>query len=154
MLYKHLFSILCGHLNLNKKRKKFEFYRLPVKPPGKPVKPAGIPVRTISTGEFEFKFAFVRFRPITGLTGPVSRNRTLTVRGDRSENLTLSPWPLVVSWVRIALGWPVGGSSESGSTRSRWYLQEPYERQISVPDLKTNRLCEKIVFFITETVIH
>ena len=38
----------------------------PVKPAGKPVYPAGIPVRTVSTGEFEFKFAFVRFRPVTG----------------------------------------------------------------------------------------
>ena len=86
MLYKYLFNILCGHLNLNKKRKKFEFDRLPVKP-------AGIPVRTVSTGEFEFKFAFVRFRPVTGLTGPVSRNRTPAVRGDRSENLTLISTP-------------------------------------------------------------
>ena len=98
MLYKHLFSILCEYLNLNKKRKKIEFDQLPVKPAGKPVKlagkpvyPAGIPVRTVSTGEFEFKFAFVRFRPVTGLTGPVSRNRTPAVRGDRSENLTLAP---------------------------------------------------------------
>ena len=92
MLYKHLFSILCGHLNLNKKEKKIEFDRLPVKPTGKPVKPvypAGIPVRTVSTGKFEFKFVFVRFRPVIGLTGPVSRNRTPAVRGDRSENLTL-----------------------------------------------------------------
>ena len=83
-------------MNLNKKRKKFKFDRLSVKPTGKPVKPAGklvypagIPVRTVSTGEFEFKFAFVRFRPVTGLTGPVSRNRTPAVRCDRSENLTL-----------------------------------------------------------------
>ena len=96
MLYKHLFSILCGHLNLNNFF--FEFDRLPVKPTGKPVKPAGklvypagIPVRTVSTGEFEFKFAFVRFRPVTGLTGPVSRNRTPAVKGDWSENLTLAP---------------------------------------------------------------
>ena len=63
---------------------------LPVKPAGKPVKPAGIPVRTVSTGEFKFKFAFVRFRPVTGLTDPVSRNRTPAVRGDRSKNLTLA----------------------------------------------------------------
>ena len=57
-------------MNLNQKRKKFEFDMLPVKSASKPVYPAGIPVRTISTGEFEFKFAFVRFRPVTGLTGP------------------------------------------------------------------------------------
>ena len=34
MLYKYLFSILCGHLNLNQKRKKIEFGRLPIKPTG------------------------------------------------------------------------------------------------------------------------
>ena len=34
MLYKYSFSILCGHLNLNQKRKKFEFGGLPVKPTG------------------------------------------------------------------------------------------------------------------------
>ena len=45
MLYKHLFSILCGHLNLKQKRKKFEFDRLPVKPTGKLIKPAGKPVK-------------------------------------------------------------------------------------------------------------
>ena len=48
MLYKHSFSILCRHLNLNQKRKKFEFGRLPVKSAGKPVKPTGKPVRTIA----------------------------------------------------------------------------------------------------------
>ena len=44
MLYKHLFSILCGHLNLNQKRKKIEFSGLPVKPTVKLVKPADTPV--------------------------------------------------------------------------------------------------------------
>ena len=34
MLYKHSFSILCGYLNLNQKRKKIEFGRVPVKPTG------------------------------------------------------------------------------------------------------------------------
>ena len=85
MLYKYLFSILCGLPVTG------QTDRLPVKPAGKPVYPAGIPVRTVSTGEFEFKFAFVRFRQITGLTGPVSRNRTPAVKGDRSKNLTLVP---------------------------------------------------------------
>ena len=83
MLYKHLFSILCGHLNLNPK--KFEFDRLPVKPTGKPVKPAGIPVRTGCTAKFEFKFEFHRFRPVTGQTGPVYRYRSPAVWPDRSE---------------------------------------------------------------------
>ena len=64
------------------KKKKIKNDRLPVKT-------ASIPVRTISMGEFEFKFAFVRFRPVTGLTGPVSRNRRAAVRGDRSDILTL-----------------------------------------------------------------
>ena len=78
MLYKHSFSILCGHLNLNQKRKKFEFDWLPVKPTGKPVKPAGkpvkstgIPVRTLCTKDFKFKFDFDRFGPVSGQTGPV-----------------------------------------------------------------------------------
>ena len=71
MLYKHLFSILCGHLNLNQKRKKFEFGRLPVKPTGKPVKPTGTLVRTVCTMDFEFKFDFDRFGPVSGQTGPV-----------------------------------------------------------------------------------
>ena len=84
MLYKHLFSILCGHLNLNQKRKKFEFDRLPVKPAGKPVKPAGKPVRTDCTAAFEFKFEFDRFRPVSGQTGLVYRNRTPPVWPDGS----------------------------------------------------------------------
>jgi len=45
MLYKYLFSILYGHLNLNQKRKKFEFDRLPIKLTGKPVKLTGKPVK-------------------------------------------------------------------------------------------------------------
>ena len=65
MLYKHSFSILCGHLNLNQKRKKIEFSRLPVKP-------TGIPVRTGCTAKFEFKFEFHRYRPVSGQTEPVS----------------------------------------------------------------------------------
>ena len=81
MLYKHLLSILCGHLNLNQKRKKFEFGRLPVKPTGKPVKPAGIPVRTGRTASFEFKFEFAWFLPVTGQTGPINRNRRPAVTG-------------------------------------------------------------------------
>ena len=87
MLYKHLFSIICGHLNLNQKRKKNEFGRLPVKPTGKPVKPVqptGKPVRTDCTVAFEFKFEFDRFRPVSGQTGPVYRNRTPPVWPDRS----------------------------------------------------------------------
>ena len=58
MLYKHSFSILCGHLNFKQKIKKIEFARLPVKPTGKPVKPIGIPVRTVCTEDFKFKFDF------------------------------------------------------------------------------------------------
>ena len=58
MLYKHSVSILCGHLNLNQKRKKIEFGGLPVKPAGKPVKPAGIPFQTGYTCVFKFGFEF------------------------------------------------------------------------------------------------
>ena len=69
MLYKHSFSILCEHLNLNKKRKIFEFSELPVKL-------AGIPVRTVCTKDFKFKFDFDRFEPVSGQTGPIYRYRT------------------------------------------------------------------------------
>ena len=81
MLYKYLFSILCGHLNLNKKIK---FDQLPVKP-------AGIPVRTGWTAPFEFKFDFDRYRPVSGQTGPVYRYRTRPVWPDRSVRETLAP---------------------------------------------------------------
>ena len=80
MLYKHLFSILCGHLNLNKK--KIEFGRLPVKPAGKPV-------RTVCTADFEFKFDLDRYRPVSGQTGPVYRYRTRPDWPDRSVRETL-----------------------------------------------------------------
>ena len=69
MLYKHSFSILCGHLNLNQKRKKIKFG-------GLLVKPTGIPVRTVCTKDFKFKFDFDRFEPISGQTDPVYRYRT------------------------------------------------------------------------------
>jgi len=92
MLYKHLFSILCGHLNLNQKRKKIEFGRLPVKPTGIPVKPASIPVRTGCNAKFEFKFEFHRYRPVSDQTGPVYRYRTAPVWPDRSESKTLGRW--------------------------------------------------------------
>ena len=82
MLYKHLFSILCGHLNLNQKRKKFEFGRLPVKPTGKPV-------GTDWTCDFEFDFEFDQFPPVSGQTGPVNRYRSAPVWPDRSVYLTL-----------------------------------------------------------------
>jgi len=89
MLYKHSFSILCGHLNLNQKRKKIEFGRLPVKPAGKLVKPTGIPVGTVCTANFEFKFDFDQYRPVSGQTGPVYRYRTRPVWPDRSVRETL-----------------------------------------------------------------
>jgi hypothetical protein len=89
MLYKYLFSILGGHFNLNKKTKKNEFDRLPIKPTGKPVKSAGIPVRTGCTAKFEFKFEFHRYRPVFGQTGPVYRYRTAPVWPDRSVIKTL-----------------------------------------------------------------
>ena len=85
MLYKHLFSILCGHLNLNQKRKKIEFDRLPVKP----AKPTGKPVRTDWTCDFEFDFEFDWFLPVSGQIGPVNHYRTAPVWSDRSVYLTL-----------------------------------------------------------------
>ena len=109
MLYKYLFSILCGHLNLNKK---IEFGRLPVKPTGKPagklVQPTGKPVRTDCTAAFEFKFEFDRFRPVSGQTGPVYRNRIPPVWPDRSVSKTLG-------------GGGVGWSSSSVPSRA-WSL--------------------------------
>ena len=45
-------------MNLNQKRKKIEFGRLPVKPAGKPVKPTGIPFQTGYTCDFKFGFEF------------------------------------------------------------------------------------------------
>ena len=86
MLYKHSFNILCGHLNLNQKRKKIKFDRLPIKPAGKPIKTAGIPVRTGWTAPFEFH----RFRPVTGQTELVYQYQSPGVTGDRSENKTLT----------------------------------------------------------------
>ena len=96
MLYKHSFIILCGHLNLNQKRKKnwicpvtSQTDRLPVKLAGKLVKPTSIPVRTVWTAKFEFKFDFHRYRPVSGQTGPVYRYRTAPVWPDRSVIKTL-----------------------------------------------------------------
>ena len=77
MLYKYLFSILCGHLNLNQKGKKIEFDRLPVKP-------AGIPVRTGWTTKFEFKFELHQYLPVFDQTGPIYRYRTRPVWPVRS----------------------------------------------------------------------
>ena len=91
MLYKHLFSILLRAFEFKPKKKKIEFGRLPVKPTGKlvkpagkPVQPTGKPVRTDCTAAFEFKFEFDRFRPVSGQTGLVYRNRTPPVWPDRS----------------------------------------------------------------------
>jgi len=80
MLYKYLFSILYGHLNLN--QNSFEFGRLIVKPIGKPVKPAGILVGTVYSCNFEFVFEFNRFSPVYGQTGPINRYRKTAVRPD------------------------------------------------------------------------
>ena len=76
MLYKYSFSILCGHLNLNKKN---WIWRVTSQTDRLPVKTAGIPVRTICTDYFKFKFDFGRFpaKPVryTGI-GPHRFDRT------------------------------------------------------------------------------
>ena len=120
MLYKHSFSILCGHLNLNKKRKKFEFGRLPVKPTGKPVKPTGIPVRTVCTANFEFKFDFDRYRPVSGQTGPVYRYRTRPVWPDRSVRETL-----------VMLAQPSGHTQDEGRRRGKMEREVEDNLQVS-----------------------
>ena len=84
MLYKYLFSILCGHLNLNQIF--FEFDRLPVKPTGKPVKPTGKSVGTGWTCEFEFELEFDRFP-----AKPVRYTGTGPRRFDRTGRL-IKPW--------------------------------------------------------------
>ena len=49
---------------------------------------------------FEFKFEFDRFLPVTGQTGPVSRNRAPAVRSGRSDKKTLPPLFLLQCSVR------------------------------------------------------
>ena len=78
-------------MNLNQKKKKIEFGRLTVKPAGKPVKPTRIPVGTVCTANFEFKFDFDQYRPVSGQTGPIYRYRTRPVWPDRSVRETLAP---------------------------------------------------------------
>ena len=85
MLYKHLFSILCGHLNLNQKRKKNWIWPVISQTDRLPVKPAGKPVGTDWTCDFEFD----RFPPVSGQTGLVNRYRRATIWPDRSGLLTL-----------------------------------------------------------------
>ena len=84
---------------------------IPAKPAGIPDYPAGIPVRTSITTEFEFKFHFVRFRPVSGLTGPVNRYRSPAVRPVRSgmETLVGTAIPLF-SWQAGPVGqiWTTG----------------------------------------------
>ena len=132
MLYKHSFSILCGHLNLNKKRKKIKFDRLPVKPAGKPVKPVGIPVRTGWTAKFEFKFEFHRYWLVSGQTGPVYQYRTAPVWPDPSITLTLRATQLWLGTATNAaqakcrhnlIGWllsrPLRASTETSTSNTR-----------------------------------
>ena len=73
----------------------FHITGIPAKPAGIPDYPAGIPVRTGITTEFEFKFHFVRFRPVSGLTGPVNRYRSPAVRPVRSGMETLIVIPVL-----------------------------------------------------------
>ena len=110
------------HLNLNQKRKKIEFGRLPVKPTGKLV-------RTVCTATFEFKFDFNRFGSVSDQTGPVYRYRTPLVWPDRSVRVERrarrrQPTPTQPSAggraPRAAQpGWPSGERSHSGQRQPR-----------------------------------
>ena len=92
MLYKYLFSILCGHLNLNQKRKKLNLtgYQAnrPVYRPNRPVYRSNRSVPKCA-GQFEFALGFDRFLPVTGQTGLVNRNRRTAVTANQSYILTL-----------------------------------------------------------------
>ena len=99
MLYKYLFSILCGHLNLNQKRKKFEFDRLPVKPTGyqsnRPVSRSE-PIEHVILNLILNLISFHRFsvkpvRPGSGLvryqTGPNSKFKFKFKKMKNSQNI-------------------------------------------------------------------
>ena len=140
MLYKYLFSILCGHLNLNQKRKKFEFDLLPVQPTGKPVKPTGKPFGTGWTCNFEFD----RFPPVSGQTGPVNRYRTAPVWPDRSVYLTL----LLTTHTAAAIRCDWLSAYKRIGTLDNGSLRETYEGRIhmhlrkeTMNDPHTSKIC-------------
>ena len=96
MLYKHLFSILCGHLNLNQKRKK----NLTSQTGYQSNRPVNRSNRSVSQSEpvehaiLNLNLNLTGFRPNrsgipvpdpAGLTGPVSK-----LNSDCSSGLTLN----------------------------------------------------------------
>ena len=90
------FSIVCGDLKLNQKRKRKKMGRpmkahrsnRPVNRSNRPVNRSE-PVAWEFLNLFEFGFEFNRFPPVTGLTGPVNRYRRAAVRPVRSDFKTL-----------------------------------------------------------------
>ena len=144
MLYKHLFSLLCGHLNLN--QKKFKFGRLPVKPTSyqsnRPVNRSNRPVsryepfalrllnsNLTSTGLDRFPAKPVQY---TG-TGPRRFRWTgwvaLTLAGSPPQHRTcwgllssLSPIPSAIAGTVPELsGWQ--GAPLANSWRASWTVQ-------------------------------
>jgi len=55
---------------------------------------------------FEFGFEFNRFPPVTGQTGPVNRNRSPAVTGNRLGNKTLA-----TGQAHFVSSWGEGGTS-------------------------------------------
>src|SRR6185437_14992496 len=104
----HSFSIVCGNLKLNQKRKRKKMGRRmkahrsnrsnrPVNRSNRSVNRENRPVNWSepvareNLNLFEFGFEFNRFPPVTGLTGPVNRYRRAAVTGFRLGNKTLLP---------------------------------------------------------------
>ena len=84
MLYKHSFSILCGHLNLNQKRKKFEFGRLSLKPDRFTSLTGRLTGGNRLNCHFWFEIWIWPVFLVTGQTVPVYRNRRAAVLSHRS----------------------------------------------------------------------
>ena len=79
---------------------------IPAKPASKSARPVyrSVPFERQDLNSNKFKRGFVRFRPVTGLTGPVNRYRSPAVRPVRSGMETLGG-----TWLKAAPG-PRGSS--------------------------------------------
>ena len=105
MLYKYLFSILCGHLNLNKKKLNLTGYQSnrPVYRPNRPVFRSNRSVPKCA-GRFEFALGFNRFLSVSDETGPVYRNRSAPVWGVGWEKNCLVHFAKFCKDVNMAFG--------------------------------------------------